>query len=99
MINPEELKAFEDANIHKLIASQHDAEWAQVIDVHNEIEVVRGRDRRQYMAVRWEARNGHRLSGDYKIFGEHTHGFDENQLTILGAVAMAADPPVRRYVG
>lgn len=91
MITPEDLEAFKAAGIDQFIAESHGADWAKVTDVHREIKVIKGRDDKEYMNVHWIAQNGHSIDGNYKIFGEHNHGFNRDQVVLLGSVSLRED--------
>lgn len=98
MLRPEDLAEFEAAGIHRLLAEQHSADWAEVRRVFNERQVLKGRIIDEYMRVDWVAQNGSFISGMTKIAeGERVQGFSEEQLTLLGRHALG-QPPVDRAV-
>jgi len=89
MITSEELADFEAAGIQSQIATAQKADQVEIVDVHNEVQVVHGRLGHQYMVIRWLAQNGHLIDGESKIRDEHKGGFNEDQLTLLGRSALA----------
>ncbi|HSX27804.1 MAG TPA: hypothetical protein VLG25_03415 [Patescibacteria group bacterium] len=94
MITPEENESFKACGALNVIAQSHDADWAEIKDVHNVAQVVSGQVVEEYMLVDWMAQNGHLIRGFCKIHEGYRAGFNENQISVLGLAALARDKKV-----